>query len=193
MNIIEIYELENFENIFKSSTKALEKYNSEKIKLDSGIVEATNMIIYLAKNNKDYSSIFNKELNEENYLEIIEELGRYIGKRTISVLQMNRGIKKYTGLKGKKLHLMKNYWKWNNNSVYEYIKSGIFSNSPVLMITWNFKDKDIQNRWFCIIGMKKYDNGKVELIATTGKEKKILDLNSWLEGKSLYKGLIYYK
>ncbi|MFY9284339.1 MAG: hypothetical protein WAO56_09550 [Miniphocaeibacter sp.] len=193
MDIIENYELENFEDIFENSLRVLEKNSLENIKLDSGIIEVSNMIIYLAKNHEDYSCIFNEELNEESFLNILEELNKYIGRRTISVLQMNRAVKKYTGLKGKKLHLMKNYWKWNENSVYEYIKSGIFSNSPVLMITWNFKNKDFQNKWLCIIGMRKFEDGEIEILVTTGKERKVLDLKEWIEGKSLYKGLIYYK
>ncbi|WP_100065188.1 hypothetical protein [Miniphocaeibacter massiliensis] len=205
MKIIEKHELKDFEQILQfngSSIGGNEKWFNEYNKSHylaekgSGLIAAANMLIYISKVNKEYNMLFDKELNYENYMEFATYLQKCIRVTPLgifTVYQMNRGIRKFTNIKGKKMHLMKNYWKWNSESAFEYIKSGLFSNNPVLMMTWNSKIEELKNRWVCITEIRRYDNGKLEVTVLNYGEKRIYDLNEWINSKSLYKGLIYYK
>lgn len=189
MNIVENFQLSNFGELIELKKSYLELQNHN-INLGEGTLEAADMLIYMSKYHKEYSCIRNDGIS---YEEFVNELSSFKNFNNKTVLQMNRNIKKFSASKGKKLHLMKSYWKWNLNSVYEYIKSGIFSKSPVLMVTWNNNDKSVRNKWFCIIGVKKYSTGRIEIETSCTEGEYIFDLEKWLNNRSLYKGLIYYK
>ncbi len=189
MEIVENFQLSNFGELIELKKNFL-KLQNHNTKLGEGTLEAADMLIYMSEFHEEYSCIYKEGISYEDF---VKELNTFKNFNNKTVLHMNRNIKKFSASKGKKLHLMKSYWKWNTNSVYEYIKSGIFSKSPVLMVTWNNKDKNIRNRWFCIIGVKKYSTGKIEIETSNTEGEYIFELDWWTNSKSLYKGLIYYK
>lgn len=189
MEIVENFQLSNFGELIELKKNFLEIQNHG-IELGEGTLEAADMLIYMSKYHEEYSCIYNDGVSYDEFVNELINFGNFKNK---TVLQMNRNVKKFSASKGKKLHLMKSYWKWNINSVYEYIKSGIFSKSPVLMVTWNNNNKNVRNRWFCIVGVKKYSTGRIEMETSNTEGEYIFDLEQWLNSRSLYKGLIYYK
>lgn len=192
MKIIESYELKNIDEIIDINKEVYGDCSNLK-SLDNRSIAVSNMFLYLAEEHEKYRCFFEEGVDANGFRVFHKEMKKNLGIGVVTVLQMNRKIKKYSNKKGKKLHFMKNYWKWNLESIYEYIKSGIFSNSPILMITWNFPEKDFRNNWIFIIGLKKYEDNTVSILVIDKGERKEYSLNDWIEGKSLYKGLMYYK
>lgn len=192
MEIIESYELKNIEKLIELN-KDIYNFKKDITKIEAKKIAVSNMFLYLAMEHEEYSCFFEGEYIIENFKMFYQRVNKVIGKFVITVFQMNLRIKKYSNKQGKKLHLMKNYWKWNIDSVYEYIKSGIFSNNPVLITTWNFPNPAFRFKWMFIIGIKKYNNGKIEIETIENGVRQIYSLNEWIEEKSLYKGLMYYK
>ena len=194
MEILEDYLLYDFNEIFMNNKmyhNGDKLSNNVKYKVGNGLLEVSDLIIYMGKTHDLYSTIFDKELIFSNYESLLRELKGYFYIKPSYAFQVNRIIKKYSSKNGKKLHLMKNNWKWNEDSVYEYIKSGIFSNSPILMTNWNYKNNN--KKWNLIVGLRKYENNNIKIVTYSENNIYYLDFHDWLYRDFLYRSLLYYK
>lgn len=90
------------------------------------------------------------------------------------------------------MHFMKNAWIWREESIYDYINSGIYYNCPVIMLTWNNKNEKVKNKWWLIVGIKR-DKQKIFVKLFNGENFFEIDFSRWIKSKSLYKGLAYFR
>lgn len=82
---------------------------------------------------------------------------------------------------------------WNITNISTYIKQGINIDSPVLMITWNNPNDQIDYHWVTITGYyhNSLSNDRAVTVANNGV-KQIHDLQAWYDDGSFYQGLIYF-
>ncbi|GAB6107320.1 hypothetical protein [Fusibacter bizertensis] len=82
---------------------------------------------------------------------------------------------------------------WNISNISYYIKQGLSINSPVLMITWNTPNSEIDFHWVTITGYyyNTLSNDRTVTVANNGV-KQIHDLQAWYDDGSFYQGLIYF-
>lgn len=63
---------------------------------------------------------------------------------------------------------------------------------PVLLLTWNSPIADLSTHWVTVTRI--YNNGSATKIVTSNwAEKQIYDFSTWVNGSSIYKGVIYFE
>lgn len=139
----------------------------------------------------------NKDIEEkDNQIDLFKIINGNYKKNSfkiISIFQMNNFIKKISFNFDSGLLPMKNIWKWSVENVYEYIKSGLLYNSPILIVNWNTKIKQFKDRWGYIVHMEKTENDDIFIMILKKGKKEIYNLEEWVNMRSMYKGIIYYQ
>ncbi|MBN2259812.1 MAG: hypothetical protein JW702_04680 [Clostridiales bacterium] len=81
---------------------------------------------------------------------------------------------------------------WNETNVRNYIASGLNSESPVLLITWDSEISDLENHWVTVT--KLYGSyGDTTMVTSNWAEKVEYDFSLWVSAGSMYCGVIYFE
>ncbi|MDO5017805.1 MAG: hypothetical protein Q4E02_00740 [Lagierella massiliensis] len=160
-------------------------FANKKTQKFDGNLEVFIMLYYLYLKIDKYKYLFSDE-------EALRDFKKIFNKKAFTVFQMAHRIRSFTSKRGRKLHFMKNSWFFREDAVYHYIKAGLYYNTPVLMISWNNKDKIISKQWNLIVGIKKTEEDILAKLYN-GKDFFEVNLSYWIKSKSLYKGIAYFR
>ena len=81
---------------------------------------------------------------------------------------------------------------WSEVNVRKYIATGLNKESPVLLLTWNSPIPDLEQHWVTVTRI--YDAGSgTKMVTSNWAGKEIYDFPTWVNGGSLYKGVIYFE
>ena len=159
-----------------------------------GVVAAANTIKYLSENHPDKRDLYFGE-GKDDYIELMEELYKYLQPRVWgipTISKMGKALERFSA--GKGISIKSNYCSWviDSDEGSRFIRQGLFSNSPVLLLTWNHSDKQFRNHWVTVTGWDVIYGEEYMTVSNWG-EKKTYSYRDWVMGKSLYKGAIYFE
>ena len=77
--------------------------------------------------------------------------------------------------------------------IINFIKNALINDYPLMMLTWNTKINHLKNHWVTITGYYKDENGNNYIKTSNWGRQETFNLDRWLDGKSIYKGLILFK
>ena len=81
---------------------------------------------------------------------------------------------------------------WSEVNVRKYIATGLNKESPVLLLIWNSPIPDLEQHWITVTRI--YDAGSgTKMVTSNWAGKEIYDFPTWVNGGSLYKGVIYFE
>ena len=106
--------------------------------------------------------------------------------------KLNKGLQSFASTKTFKINSRKMSRPRNIDTTIEFIKRGLKNNSPVLMLTWNTKIKNLKYHWVTITGYYKTLDGKDFIISSNWGKMQTFSLDDWIKYRSCYKGLIYF-
>ncbi|WP_300409916.1 hypothetical protein [Lagierella sp.] len=186
---MEYIELEEFDEFLEDKNYIFLRdrlFFKDDLKRFNGNLQVFTMLYYLYYKFEKYDYLF-KDMEEA-----IEDFKRIFDKKAYCILQMTHRVRTFSSKRGRTLHYMKNTWKWNEESVYDYVKGGLYYNYPCLMVTWNHEDIFIKRNWNLIVGIKKEDS-KIVAKLYNGKVFFKINISKWIKSNSLYKGIAYFQ
>lgn len=160
-----------------------------------GLAALANVSLYLSRTRPDCVSLYPYETaDEENFTEVMRRIHRFLKPTPAGIFHLgmlSKGFLKYARHNGVILHENQASWGWSRENVSEYIKSGLLYGSPVLLLTWNTRVRELRNHWVVITGIEA-ENGQIRIVTSNWGYKKIYSLDEWIKAYSLYRGLNYF-
>lgn len=159
-----------------------------------GVVAAANIIKFMSENHPDKGNLYQGS-EKDDFINLMIELYKYLtpkvwGIPTIS--KMGNGIESYSRDRGVNVKIHYCSWLIDSDEGSKFIRQGLASNSPVLLLTWNHSDKDFRNHWVTVTGWDIIYGEEYMTVSNWG-ERKTYSYRDWIMGKSLYKGAIYFE
>lgn len=161
-----------------------------------GVVALANSLIHMSTYKKEFKGIYNyKNLSKDNFIRFTNELYKHTkpaiyGVHTLN--KLNRGLQSFARQKASNINFKKMSRPKEMDNTIKFIKSGLKNNSPVLMLTWNTKIKNLKYHWVTITGYYKTLDGKDFIISSNWGKMQTFSLDDWIKYRSCYKGLIYF-
>lgn len=160
-----------------------------------GVVAAGNTLVHMAMYKMGFEKLYEyPSISKREYINFVNEIYDYLKPTVFGVYnlhKMDKGIKKFAKKKSIILESRSIVGYKDIVDVVNFIKSGLESNCPVMMLTWNNKNKELKYHWTTITGYIKDSKGSYIIISNWGEEKRV-SLDEWVNKRSLYKGLIYF-
>lgn len=161
-----------------------------------GIIAASHILIYNAYNNESLRSLFPyAEFDRKNYHQFLIDLNKVIKPTPIGIIterQFSTMLKKYAKQRGVQLEPVQNSMDWSIDCIARYIHEGLLVNQPVLLLTWNTKISDLKHHWVTITGIEK-SGDQYHIVTSNWGQKKKYNLNQWVEDRSLYQAVVYFR
>lgn len=160
-----------------------------------GLAALGNVSLYLSRTRPDCKNLYPfANATEENFTEVMLRIHQYLKPTPVGIIhigQLSRGFLRYAKNTGVHLYDNKADWRWTRENVSEYIKGGLIYGSPVLMLTWNTRVRELRNHWVVITGIRAGDN-EIRIVTSNWGYKKEYSLDEWIHAYSLYRGLNYF-
>lgn len=160
-----------------------------------GLAALANVSLYLARTRPDCRALYPYDTaDEENFTAVMKAIHAYVKPTPVGIFHLGMlsgGFLRYAQDAGVHLHANRADWRWNATNVSEYIKSGLLYGSPVLLLTWNTRIRELRNHWVTITGIEA-QNGRIDIITSNWGYKKTYNLDEWMDAYSLYRGLNYF-
>jgi len=80
---------------------------------------------------------------------------------------------------------------WNATNVRNYIAGGLNQERPVMLLTWNSPIPDLNYHWVTITRIYDVDSS-IKILTSNWAGKTEYDFLTWVNGSSIYKGVIYF-
>lgn len=160
------------------------------------VTAASNMFYYMAKNVSGKSKLYNKSgITKTNFSSFQKDVYGSISPAVWGVPNLDTMITRvesFATAKGVSLKATKSSSSWTETNVRKYIGGGLNKNSPVLLLTWNSPIPDLSMHWITITRL--YDSGSgTKMVTSNWASKETYDFSTWVNGSSIYKGVIYFE
>ena len=205
-NIIEEAYLTNYEDFVKINNlyyggfqrwlymeKLRSKFWSDR---SCGVIAAGNALIHMAMYRKGLDRIYRYPgLSKVEFTRFINDIYGFVQPSMFgipSLGKLNKGLKLFAKSKGINISSKTLSMPKEVNTAINFIKEGLMIDSPVLMLTWNSKIKNLKYHWVTITGYIKNQEGNNYIITSNWGNKEMFSLDNWIKEKNLYKGLIYF-
>jgi hypothetical protein len=160
-----------------------------------GVTASSNALCYLAKHDPQKAKLYTKpDLSKKSFSQHQNDVFEYVtpaawGVPTVDALADR--VVKFAQSRGVKLTPRIQDKPWKIENVRPYMTSALNLNKPVLLLTWNSPIKDLGMHWITVTAYFK--DGTEKILTSNWGAKTIYDFTTWFEGKSLYKGLVYFE
>jgi len=154
-----------------------------------GLVAVSNALCYLFRD--QYPSI-----TKESYTALAMELYPFLKPKVYGIPTVGiiiKALNKYALSINHKLIPNPLINPNNITSVITYIKNALQEDYPVMMVTLNTKNKDLRYHWVTITGYYKSRSGENFIVTSNWGNKSVYNLDQWVEERSFYKGLLWFK
>lgn len=161
-----------------------------------GVTAASNMLQYMSDNVSGMADLYTQSgMTKANFSAFQKDVYDYLppaiwGIPTIDT--MISGVTSFATAQGVDLTETRSPSTWNEANVRTYIAEGLNKESPVLLLTWNSPIPELQVHWVTVTRI--YDSGAgTKMITSNWAEKKVYDFSTWVNGSSIYQGVIYFE
>ena len=161
-----------------------------------GVTAAANMFCYMAYNKPGMKNLYTKVgISQSQFSAFQREVYSYVSPAIWGIPTLNTMISRvenYAASRGVNLKATRSSLSWTETNVRKYIAGGLNKECPVLLLTWNSPIADLSTHWVTVTRI--YNNGSATKIVTSNwAEKQIYDFSTWVNGSSIYKGVIYFE
>lgn len=161
-----------------------------------GVTAASNMFHYMAKNVSGKSKLYDKPgITKANFNSFQKDVYGYISPAIWGVPTLDTMISRvesFASAKGVSLKATKSSASWTESNVRSYVAGGLNKQSPVLLLTWNSPIPDLSMHWVTVTRLYNSGSG-AKMITSNWAEKQTYDFSTWVNGSSVYKGVIYFE
>lgn len=157
-----------------------------------GVAAAANIMTYAGSEFKELKDLYYGN-SKEDYIELMKELYKFIkpGIFGIPTLgKMSKGLKEFTKSKGIDLLPCTRTWHFDVKDGSRFIRGGLALGMPVLLLTWNYSDKELKNHWVTVTGWDVVYGQEFMTVSNWGK-KKTYSYDEWASERSFLKGALY--
>lgn len=161
-----------------------------------GVTAASNTFHYMSKHVYGKSNLYTKAgITKGEFSDFQREVYDYIspaiwGIPTLS--SMISQVEEYAASRNVPLTAYLDGSSWNATNVRNYIAGGLNIERPVMLLTWNSPIPDLSNHWVTVTRI--YDVGSsIKILTSNWAGKTEYDFLTWVNGSSVYKGVIYFK
>lgn len=171
-----------------------------------GVTAITNMLVYLAQNRPEKVRLFGKNHNIEtdanaqrikksDYSALQKSVYNRIlpaiwGVPTVTTITFR--VQKFALERGVTLKVFKYSKVWTEENVKAFIASGLNKNCPVLLLTWNSVIPDLKLHWITVTRLYETETG-TKMVTSNWGNMQTYDFNTWVNGSSLYRGVVYFE
>jgi hypothetical protein len=157
-----------------------------------GVAAAANLINYLGSEFPELATLYGGNTRED-FIQLMEGLYRHLNPGIIGIPtlgKMGRGLTGYTNSKGIQLLPCTRTWIFDVKDGSKFIRGGLAQGTPVLLLTWNYSDRELRNHWVTVTGWDVIYGEEYMTVSNWGK-KKTYSYDKWVGERSLLKGAIY--
>ena len=171
-----------------------------------GVTAITNMLVYLAQNRPEKVRLFGKNHNIEtdanaqrikksDYSALQKSVYNRIlpaiwGVPTVTTITFR--VQKFALERGVTLKVFKYSKVWTEENVKAFIASGLNKNCQVLLLTWNSVIPDLKLHWITVTRLYETETG-TKMVTSNWGNMQTYDFNTWVNGSSLYRGVVYFE
>lgn len=161
-----------------------------------GVTAAANSIVHIAMHRPGLQSLYHyPSLSKSDFTSFMNYIYTYLKPTIIgiaSLRKMEKGLQSFLKFKGIRLESKSLKMQRNIDDTIKFIQDGLRINSPIMMLTWNSKIKDLKYHWVTITGYIKTIDGKSYIITSNWGAKEIFSLDELINDRTFYRGLIYF-
>jgi len=132
--------------------------------------------------------------SKEDYTHLMEEIFGYIKPGIFgipTVEKMAKGLSIHMNSKGIQMMPCTKKWFFNVKDGSSFIRGGLAQGTPVLLLTWNYSDRELRNHWVTVTGWDVVYGEEYMTVSNWGK-KKTYSYDNWVSERSLLKGALYF-
>lgn len=161
-----------------------------------GVTAAANMFHYMSENVSGKSNLYTRSgISKASFSAFQKDVYDYLSPAVWGIpnltIMIDR-VESFASAQGVNLSATRNSGTWNETNVRNYIAGGLNKESPVLLLTWNSPIADLVAHWVTVTRI--YDAGMgTKIITSNWAEKETYDFSTWVNGSSMYKGVIYFE
>ena len=161
-----------------------------------GVTAAANMMYYMATHVPGKSALYNQSssLTKAKFNAFQRSVYDYLNPSIVGVpflSNMINGVVNYAASRNVTLTPITSPAAWTHSNVLNYMKTGLNAESPVLVLNWNSPIPDLELHWVTVT--KIYgDNVSMYMVTSNWGERETYDFNTWVDGSSFNKGVIYF-
>lgn len=161
-----------------------------------GVTAASNMFCYMSNHVAGMEGLYTKsDLSKSNFNAFQKEVYNTISPAIWGIPTLNSLISRaeeFASQHNVDLKATRSSSSWTENNVKNYIATGLNKESPVLMLTWNSPIPDLKEHWVTITRIYNAGSG-TKIVTSNWGGKEIYDFSTWVNGSSVYKGIIYFE
>lgn len=161
-----------------------------------GVTAAANALVHMATYKKRMQGLYiYPSLSKSDFINFANDIYGYAKPTVVGIPtlgKLKKGLRLFAKSRGINLESKSMNMPKNINIAIEFIKEGLMMDSPVLMLTWNTKIKNLNYHWVTITGYIKTMDGESYVITSNWGGKEIFSLDEWISERSFNKGLIYF-
>ncbi|MGM0396985.1 MAG: hypothetical protein ACQEP4_08015 [Bacillota bacterium] len=157
-----------------------------------GVAAAANLMTYLGREYGDLQELYNGNTKQE-YIDLMEELYGFLKPRIFGIPtlgKMGKGLTGFAKSRGIEMMPCTKTWLYDVKDGSRFIRGGLAQGLPVLLLTWNYSDKELQNHWVTVTGWDVVYGEEYMTVSNWGK-KKVYSYDNWASNRSLLKGALY--
>jgi len=160
-----------------------------------GVTAASNLLHYFAKE-KGKSVLYAPATNSINdFTKHMRSVYEYLSPALWGIPGIDRmktGVMDYGLSKGIYLTPVLDNSSFTKANVVNYIRTGLNSNSPVLLVTWDTDVSDLGWHWVTLT--RYYEDAGTRYITTSNWAGKVTySFDAWFDAGSMYMGVLYFK
>ena len=159
-----------------------------------GVTAASNMMQYMSEHVSGKSNLYTQS-TMYGFSDYQKDVYDYLDPAIYGIPGINTMIdrvKAFATSEGVDLDEVLSNETWNETNVRNYIASGLNSENPVLLITWDSIIPDLETHWVTVT--KLYGSyGDTTMVTSNWAEKEEYDFSLWVSAGSMYGGVIYFE
>jgi len=159
-----------------------------------GVTAASNMMQYMSEHVSGKSNLYTQS-TMYGFSDYQKDVYDYLDPAIYGIPGINTMIdrvKAFATSEGVDLDEVLSNETWNETNVRNYIASGLNSENPVLLITWDSIIPDLETHWVTVT--KLYGSyGNTTMVTSNWAEKEEYDFSLWVSAGSMYGGVIYFE
>lgn len=170
-----------------------------------GTVAAANIVAYMSRSdthnkNKLYSYT---DFSKANFVDHMQDMYTHLAPGHIPLTQIGlgiwpiskfkKGVENFAKEKGVNLHGVESREMFTLENIVEYITKGLRADAPVAMlIGLNHQLKKYEAHWVVITELLRDNDSRYIVKVSTWGRYAYIDLAAYIEGASIYQGLLFF-
>lgn len=160
-----------------------------------GIAGLANLSLYLSRQSDEFQDLFPyPDVTKETFTQVMKDIMDCVKPTRMgipSLRMLEKGFLEYANSMEISLTPVRKSFLRNEKTVEEELLAALKNDTPVLLLTWNHKMKELRLHWVTVIGLEE-EHGETVMVTSNWGYIKKYKLKEWIESFSFYRGLLYF-